>query len=152
MSNRLPTALRFVEVQLEILAALKAYPNTQHPEIDKAVRYQNWTACHPLSTWKTQRIPKKKQTHGECPICFEPIHRPVQLPCRHTFCPPCIRKHKEAQNQRLNPFGWTPANTCPCCRHPIGIARPPPAYYPNNDWFDLDAGWQEADLYDFETL
>ncbi|KAL3853482.1 hypothetical protein ACJMK2_017018 [Sinanodonta woodiana] len=51
-----------------------------------------------------------------CPICLEPFDTPKSLPCMHTFCEKCIRKH--ASN--LSVEGTQSVITsCPVCRYPI---------------------------------
>ncbi len=58
-----------------------------------------------------------------CPVCLDMLHEPfTTLPCRHTFCEPCLR--------RLG--SKSPMNTlCPMCRtlivycdHDKGKRRP----------------------------
>jgi hypothetical protein len=40
----------------------------------------------------------------ECPVCFDPPHRPVTLSCNHIFCECCIHEWLEREK------------SCPVCR------------------------------------
>ncbi|KAL3853760.1 hypothetical protein ACJMK2_017274 [Sinanodonta woodiana] len=51
-----------------------------------------------------------------CPICLEPFDTPKSLPCMHTFCEKCIRKH--ASNLRVE-GGQSVIISCPVCRYHI---------------------------------
>ncbi|KAL3853752.1 hypothetical protein ACJMK2_017266 [Sinanodonta woodiana] len=63
-----------------------------------------------------------------CPICLEPFDTPKSLPCMHTFCEKCIRKH--ASNLRME-GAQSVIISCPVCRYPI---PPPRAEQGWDDW------------------
>ncbi|CAK1363988.1 hypothetical protein CB0940_04040 [Cercospora beticola] len=44
----------------------------------------------------------------ECPICFENMKNPTQLPCKHIYCLKCIKMWLKDMS-----------NSCPSCRAPL---------------------------------
>lgn len=46
---------------------------------------------------------------SDCPICYEQVHRPVVLPCQHTFCADCLLR-------AVSEYGGL---SCPLCRGPL---------------------------------
>jgi len=79
---------------------------------------------------------------AECPICYEQIHRPIVLPCQHSFCADCLLR-------AISEYGET---SCPLCRGAlcngprrhcaVGEEPPPPGY---SEFFhsDLDSNFDE---------
>nr|XP_034317706.1 tripartite motif-containing protein 45-like [Crassostrea gigas] len=54
----------------------------------------------------------------KCSICFENFKSPKCLPCSHSFCHECLKKHIEASCQsKLAPVGFS----CPLCRDFIPV-------------------------------
>ncbi len=49
----------------------------------------------------------------ECSVCLELFNQPTSLPCRHTYCRPCILAIVPRQA------------TCPMCRAPFGLPLRP---------------------------
>jgi hypothetical protein len=48
-----------------------------------------------------------------CSVCLELFKQPTPLPCRHTFCRPCVLAIVPRQT------------TCPMCRAPFGLPLRP---------------------------
>lgn len=74
--------------------------------------------------WQEVRATAVPQGDGDCPICTYGFTEPVkvrgkllerlvvQLPCRHTFCEPCVRGCVAATEGPVSLW------TCPTCRKP----------------------------------
>ncbi|ODN03493.1 hypothetical protein Ocin01_03164 [Orchesella cincta] len=45
-----------------------------------------------------------------CPICWSILYEPTTLPCKHSFCIKCLKRHVEEASIH-----------CPCCRCRLGI-------------------------------
>lgn len=47
----------------------------------------------------------------ECPLCLEQLDVSAKvLPCQHTFCVPCLQRHKTAHSQLLCPLCCVPVS------------------------------------------
>jgi len=46
----------------------------------------------------------------QCPICWSILIEPVSLPCKHSLCLACFRKHVEETSLQ-----------CPCCRMRLSV-------------------------------
>lgn len=45
-----------------------------------------------------------------CPICWSTLFEPTTLPCNHSICETCFRKHMEETSL-----------CCPCCRLRLSV-------------------------------
>ena len=81
----------------------------------------------------------------ECPICFETLRQPRTLPCQHTFCDPCLRRH-------LTASGSHRTLTCPTCRSNVNLKRSGVDSLPLNNFMgELQSQLEKLRMNSFEA-